>query len=223
MDSLTDAIVSGAGSPPALVALFLLVVLDGFFPPVPSETAVVAMATVAIATGATSPWAVLLVAAAGSVVGDNIAFLVGRRLPLGTSRWARRPRIGRVLDRGRSMLAERPASVILTARFIPVGRVAVNVVAGSTGFPHRRFLPLTAVSGLAWAGFSVLIGILAGAWMHDRPLLGAAIGMVTAVGLGLLLDAATRGLSRRRARMAGARLSSRRSSWSTATAPTARA
>lgn len=36
----------------------------------------------------------------------------------------------------RRELDQRAAAIILTARYIPVGRIAVNMTAGATGFPH---------------------------------------------------------------------------------------
>jgi membrane-associated protein len=198
MDALNHFILSGAGSPLILLAVFLVVTIDGFFPPVPSETIVVALASIGFVTGAPSPWLVLLVAAAGSFVGDNVAFTLGRRLGIDRFRFTRGPRTAKMLGRIRGTLEQRSASMILTARFIPIGRVAVNVLAGSSAFPRRRFVLLTAVSGIGWAAYSLLVGVLAGAWLHDQPLLGAAVAAVAALGIGLLVDRLSRRVRRPR-------------------------
>jgi len=192
MDALTQLLLTGAGSPLILGAVFLAVVIDGFFPPVPSETVVVALASIGIATGAPDPWLVLLAAAAGSFVGDNISFTIGRRFGVDRFRFTRGPRTARMLGRVRRTLETRSASTVLTARFIPVGRVAVNVLAGSSEFPRRRFVALSAVSGVIWASYSILIGVLAGAWLHDQPLLGAGVAAVAALGIGMLVDLVVR-------------------------------
>ena len=188
MEPLNALIVSWAASPLVLVAVLVLVALDGFFPPMPSESVVVAVAAIGMATGSPNPWAVVLVAAIGSFIGDNLAFSVGRRVDLDRFRWTRGPRAARLLDRARAALDQRAASVILTARFVPVGRVAVNVMAGSSGFARRRFVALSAVSGAAWAGYSVLVGILAGAWLRDQPVLGAMVAIAVALAGGVLID-----------------------------------
>lgn len=205
MDSLNSVVVALAGSPWALVVLVLLVALDGFFPPIPSESAVVALAAVGAATGFPNPWLVLLVAAIGSFAGDNLAYLIGRRLGVSRFRWLRRPRIAALLATAKSNLERRPASVILTARFIPVGRVAVNVMAGASGLPHRRFVGLTALSGVAWAAYSILVGVVAGSWVRDNPLLGAAGAVVVAVLVGILVDRLSNRLGRRAERTGRAR------------------
>ncbi len=197
MEALNELIVSWAASPFVLVVVLLLVALDGFFPPMPSESVVVAVAAIGVATGTPNPWVVLLVAAIGSFVGDNLAFSLGRRVDLDRFRWTRGPRAARLLERARGALDRRAASVILTARFVPVGRVAVNVMAGSTGFPRRRFVPLSAVSGAAWAGYSVLVGVFAGAWLRDQPVLGAVLAVAVALAGGVIIDLVVRRTRRR--------------------------
>jgi len=188
VEALNELVVSWAASPYVLVVVLLLVALDGFFPPLPSEPMVVAVAAIGVATGTPNPWAVLLVAAIGSFVGDNLAFSAGRRVDLDRFRWTRGPKAARLLARARGALDQRAASVILTARFVPVGRVAVNVMAGSSGFSRRRFVPLSAVSGAAWAGYSVLVGVFAGAWLRDQPVLGAMVAVAVALVGGLGID-----------------------------------
>ena len=197
MEALNELVVSWAASPVVLVVILLLVALDGFFPPMPSEPVVVAVAAIGLATGTPNPWAVFLVAAIGSFTGDNLAFSLGRRIDLDRFRWTRGPRAARLLNRARGALDRRAASVILSARFVPVGRVAVNVMAGSSGFPRRRFVPLSAVSGVAWAGYSVLVGVFAGAWLRDQPVLGAVVAVAIALGGGVIIDLVVR-LARRR-------------------------
>ena len=197
MEALNELVVSWAASPVVLVVVLLLVALDGFFPPMPSESVVVAVAAIGVATGSPNPWAVVLAAAIGSFVGDNLAFSLGRRVDLDRFRWTRGPKAARLRDRARGALDRRAASVILTARFVPVGRVAVNAMAGSSGFPRRRFVPLSAVAGAAWAGYSVLVGVFAGAWLRDQPVLGALVAVAVALAGGVIIDLALRGARRR--------------------------
>jgi membrane-associated protein len=188
VDAINAVIVSWAGSPWILAVVLLLVVVDGFFPPMPSESVVVALAAVGAATGLPNPWLVLLVAALGSFLGDNIAFQIGRVVDPSRFRLLRGKRASSLMNRARTNLERRPGAVILTARFVPVGRVVVNVLAGASGFSRRRFLALTAVSGVAWAGYSILIGVVAGSWISGNPLLGAALAIALALIIGVLAD-----------------------------------
>ncbi|WP_152365430.1 DedA family protein [Microlunatus speluncae] len=188
METLTDFILGAAGSPWIYLLVVLVACIDGFFPPVPSESVVVALAAVGVATG--QPWVigVAVVAAIGAIAGDNIAFWMGRKLGVGRFAWMRRPKVAKVFDFARRQLQHRGALLILTARYIPVGRVAVNMTAGATGFSWKRFFPLSILAGTSWAVYSIAIGALAGHWVKDNPLLGAGIAIVAAMIIGFVID-----------------------------------
>lgn len=198
MDVINELILQTVASPWLYVVLFAVTVVDGFFPPVPSETVLVAAAAVAASTG---EWWMLaplgLIAAVGAAIGDNIAFAIGRSM--GTTRWAwmRRPRVAAAFAHAERALDRRSASLILGARYIPVGRVAVNMSAGALGFAWRRFLPLSLIAGVSWSALSLVIGLVAGSWVKDQPLVSAGIGIVIALTLGLVIDRVTAARRRR--------------------------
>jgi membrane-associated protein len=189
LDALNDLVLALAGSAWVYPIVFAVVVIDGFFPPLPSETVVVALGALAVAAGVPHPLALIAVVTAGAVLGDGIAYLIGHRIGLARFGWQRRPGVVRLSERARAALLSRPASLLLTARYIPVGRVAVNMTAGATGFPLRRFVPLAVLGGFCWASYSVLIGAVAGAWLRTNPLLGALLGVTAALLLGVFIDA----------------------------------
>jgi membrane protein DedA with SNARE-associated domain len=58
----------------------------------------------------------------------------------------------------------------------------------ATGMPRRRFIPIAVVGAASWAGYCTLIGVVAGQWAHENPLLGAFIGVAIALVLGLCID-----------------------------------
>jgi membrane protein DedA with SNARE-associated domain len=201
MESLQQILLATIASPMVYLLIFALVVIDGFFPPVPSETIVVAAAAIGAATGSPNPVLVGLVAAIGAALGDSIAYLLGRSIGTDRFRWMRRPRVARALAAARRGLDRRATFLILTARYIPVGRIAVNMTAGATRFPARRFVPLALLAGACWSAYSIGIGLLAGHWAHEHPLIGAGIGIVTAIALGFIVEGATAMITRRRRRM----------------------
>ena len=187
-------------SPWLYLTLFAVTVIDGFFPPVPSETVLVAAA--AVLTGR-DPGALLLlgaVAAVAAAIGDNLAFLIGRHLGTTRFRWMRGPRVAASFDRARHTLERSGAALILGARYVPVGRVAVNMSAGAVGYPWRRFAPLSLLSGLCWSAFSIAIGLLAGSWAPQQPVLAATLGIALALIIGVIVDRATAMRRRRLAR-----------------------
>lgn len=171
-----------------LPALFLLATFDAVLPPVPSESVVITLAAFGVATG--SPHLVVLgvVAALGAFLGDNLTFLLARRSRLRHLRESQRPQLRRAFLRGERELDRRGGLAIVIARYIPVGRVAVNVTAGASTFGHRRFVVLSALAAASWATYSVAIGALAGHWVKGNPLLGALGGIVLAGTLGIIVD-----------------------------------
>lgn len=197
VDIINELILQAAASPWLYAVMFATAVIDGFFPPIPSETVLVAAAAVAASTGETNLPLLIAFAALGAVIGDNIAYAIGRSV--GTTRlaWMRRPRVAAAFQRAQRILTGNGAPLILGARYIPVGRVAVNMSAGALGYPWRRFLPLSAIAGLTWALYSAVIGIFAGHWLQDQPLLSAVFGIVFALIIGLIIERAT-ALARRR-------------------------
>jgi membrane-associated protein len=190
MQAINDFILTAAGQPWVLLLVLACCLIDGFFPPIPSESVVVGLAAVAATADVPNPWLLMLVAGVGAFSGDNIAYLIGRRV--GTRRWSwmRGPRMQSAFRWAGKELRKRPASLILVARFVPIGRVAVNLTAGVTHYPRLRFVGLTVLSATLWAGYSVGIGLFFGQWFEDNHLLGAAIAIVCAVALGIAVDVA---------------------------------
>jgi membrane-associated protein len=200
MHLLNDFLLTAVSSPWVYLVVFAAVVIDAFFPPVPSETVVVVAAAIGVGSGSPNLLLIVGVAAVGAAVGDNVAYWLGRRIGAERFRWMRHPRAAAAFARARTGLARRPASVLLVARYIPGGRVAVNMTAGAVRFPYRRFWPLTLLAGACWAAYSVLVGLLAGHRVEEQPLVGAATGVVLALVLGVVIDRVAAAAARRRAR-----------------------
>ncbi|SKC51954.1 DedA family protein [Krasilnikoviella flava] len=185
LESMLFGLVASAWAFPAL---FASTAADGFFPPVPGETVIIMLAVGAETGSGVNLALVVLVAALGAWCGDQVAYALGRAL--GTSRvpFLRGPRGQRAVAWAARSFERRGASVVLGARFVPVGRMAVNVTAGAVGFPRRRFMGLSAVASVAWAGWSVLIGVVAAQPLGDHPLLAVAVGVVVGTVLGVVVD-----------------------------------
>lgn len=199
MQAITDLALGLAASPWLYLIVLALVIIDGFFPPVPSESVVIAVAAIGVSTGVPNVWLIVLIAAVGAAVGDNIAYAIGRKLGVDRFGWMRRPRIAAGIARAGRGMQRSPAALIMTARYVPIGRIAVNMTAGATRFSWARFWPLTLIGGLMWSGYSVLIGIAAGHWLHTHPLLAAVVGIAFAIVIGVLIDRVMLAVTRRRA------------------------
>ncbi|MFT3875105.1 MAG: DedA family protein [Propioniciclava sp.] len=185
--TLQDAIVTHAGEWWTYLATGLLCWLDGFFPPVPSESIVIAMSALSETHGGpVQLWLVILTACAGAFAGDNTAYLIGRHIPL--DKIFRGERGTRTLIRAHDLMHRKGAVMLMSARFIPGYRIAMNMVAGFVRFPHRRFMVIDAVATLMWGALSVGIGLAAGSLFHDRPLLGIIIGIALGLVIGYLIE-----------------------------------
>lgn len=192
LNELQDFVTGAADSPWVYPALFAVCVIDAFFPPVPSESVIAALAAIGSSTGSPAWWWLILTAGLGAIIGDNIAYGIGHTIGTERFAWMRRPKIAHAFDWARRMLDERAALLIITARYIPVGRIAVNMTAGATSYPWRKFFPLSMIGGISWAIYSVAVASLFGHWLEDRPLLAAVIGIACAVVLGFIVDRVVR-------------------------------
>lgn len=177
-----------------MVTLFCLI--DGFFLFLPSETAIVALAAISVQNGQPNVWLLLAGGAVGAIIGDNIAYWLGRKLGTTRFKWMRRPRAAKAFDWAKMELNKRGAVLIFTARYIPVGRIAVNFTAGATKFSWRRFFLLDFLAAFTWAAYGVSIGTLSGSFhfLHSNPLIGIGIAIVFAIIMGFVVDHAMKWL-----------------------------
>ncbi|MDR1441980.1 MAG: DedA family protein [Bifidobacteriaceae bacterium] len=188
-DAINDFIRGLAQSPWALAAVYLVAVIDGFFPPVPAETLIVA--TSAVYSSAGLWWEALLVwvlGAAGALTGDTIAYSLGRWFNAGHWRIFRAGKGQTALAWARRLFARGAAPLLMVARFIPGGRVAVNLTAGTVRYPLRRFLLVDAAAAVCWSAYSVGVGHIAGKAARENPLLGVVCGIAFAMTLGILVQ-----------------------------------
>jgi len=161
---------------------------DGFFPSLPSESVIVSLSSLWSSSG--TPSIVLLGTAAwmGAWIGDNLGYLIGRTIGwdrFGFLREGRGRRAVEFADRG---LQRRALMILMTARYIPLGRTAVNLVAGAVRYPHRKFWPRSLVSTLVWAIYSCLIGAVAGSWFEDNHLVAVTVALIAALILALIVE-----------------------------------
>lgn len=169
-------------------AMWAFATIDGFFPPIPSESVLIALSAVSKSTGSPSLWLIALFGAVGAWSGDQIAYAIGSKVKIANLRIFRSGKGLAALGWAERSLEHRGASFILAARYIPIGRVAVNMTAGALHYPRRRFMGLSALAGVTWAIYSVLIGVGAGHLFEENPLLGMTVGIVFGVVMGFVID-----------------------------------
>lgn len=183
--SFVDA-VSGSSWTYGLV--FLVAMLDAFFPVVPSETVVIAAGVLAASGDLILPL-VMLAAAGGAVVGDNVSFgaghFLGERIVQKLFTGKRR----RHIDRAERLLDERGGYLIVVARFIPGGRTAATFAAGTLEWPWRRFIKFDVLAGAIWGVYAAMLGYLGGKSFEKSPLKGFLLAFGVALLITFMIEA----------------------------------
>jgi membrane protein DedA with SNARE-associated domain len=141
---------------------FLVAVIDSSGLPFPGRLLVIAAG--AFSAGAPDATWVILVAAAGAVIGDHALYLLGwlggdKVLSL-YCRWTMGS--GRCLAKTRDYFHRFGAVTILIGRFVAGVRIFAAALAGSGAIRYHQFLVFDALGGLVWATAFVLLGYLFG-------------------------------------------------------------
>jgi membrane protein DedA with SNARE-associated domain len=139
-------------------AVFAFVGIESLGVPLPGETMLISAALYAGHTHRLNIVVIIVLAAAGAVIGDNIGFGVGHwggyRLLLRYGRYIR-------LHEGRVKLARylylrHGGKVVFFGRFVSVLRTYAAFLAGTARMPWARFLVFNATGGVVWAtGYGV--------------------------------------------------------------------
>lgn len=185
---IQDWVIAAGTSPWALVITFLLCIVDGFFPPLPSESIVIALAALTITSEGPNLFLLWAIAALGAFLGDQVAYSIGERIPVKKIPFLNRGRGARAYARAGVLLLSHGPVFIMGARFIPIGRIAVNMGAGSIGYRRSTFSIVDALSSMLWAGYSIAIGIGAAHILDGHPLLSMVLGIVVGVLLGAIVS-----------------------------------
>lgn len=164
----------------------IFVAFSAIFPPIPTTSLFVALG--ALSATDNLPNGFLLVAAmlAGAVAGDVGAYELVRRRDMANWKILQGPRTQKALHASRERLAKHVASWVLTSRFVPMGRLTMNVASAITPVPRGRFLLYSVAAGILWSAYSVGIGALSGL----LPGLSTEFAVVMAIAISLLLGRA---------------------------------
>jgi membrane-associated protein len=184
LDSLVDLISDAWWTYPFL---FLFALLDSVIPIIPSETAVIT-AGVAAAAGSLNLPIIIVAAAIGAVCGDNIAYAVGKYARPWIERRFSGPKAVARLAWARRLLHSRGVGLVVIARFIPGGRTAVTITAGTIQMPHGRFLAATIIAGVIWATYAALLGFYGGTQFQDSPTKALLLAFALATAVTLLIE-----------------------------------
>jgi len=131
-----------------------VVALESMGIPAPGETALVTAAIFAGTTHRLNIAFVIIAAAIGAIVGDNIGYFVGRRF--GYRLLIKHGSLIRIhpgrLKLGQYLFARHGGKVVFFGRFVAVLRALAALLAGINDMDWRRFVFFNATGGIVWAG-----------------------------------------------------------------------
>ena len=153
-----------------LGVVFGLAYLDSVVPVVPSELCVI-IAGVAVSTGGARYNIVFVIVcgAVGAFLGDNTAYLLGRRFARAFERRAaRKEGFRKRLTWAHDQLEARGGPLLITARFIPGGRTALTLASGITRQSQRWFMGWVAIAAAIWATYAAGLAYIVGKPFADN-------------------------------------------------------
>jgi membrane protein DedA with SNARE-associated domain len=171
-------------------ALFVTMFFETLGAPLPGESALILSAGAA-AAGKLDIRAVVVAAWLGSVLGDNVAYLIGRRLG--------RPVIlrygGRVgitdarYARAEAIARRHGPLMVIAARFVVVLRQLNGLVAGTTGMRWPTFIAANLVGAGLWVGLWTTLAYKFGQKLDVLPFFWHHLSLVAAVVIPLVIAA----------------------------------
>lgn len=172
------------------LVVLVLAGLDGFFPTAPSESVIVTLSSLWASSGSPVLWLLALAAWLGAWAGDSTGYLIGRTIGWQRFRFLREGKGRRAVEAAERGLNRRALLFLMTARYIPFGRTAVNLVAGAVQYPYRSFWPRSLLSTFVWAIYSCAIGAVAGSWFGDHHTVAVLVALIAAVVIALVIERA---------------------------------
>jgi membrane-associated protein len=197
---LTDWITRTSGRWWFLGVIFAIAYLDSVIPIVPSETTVI-VGGVAAGLHKQNLILVIVAGAVGAFLGDNSAYLIGRR----ASRWfdrraERKPKFKERMAKATEQIRLRGGVLLVTARFIPGGRTALTLASGITHQPRKWFVGWIAIATTIWATYSAVLGYIGGQAFQDNHTKAFIVAFVLAISMTIIIEVVRHFVSRRKKR-----------------------
>jgi membrane protein DedA with SNARE-associated domain len=178
------------------LAVLLLVAIESTGIPVPGESMLIAASIYAATTHHLSIAVVVVAAALGAMVGDNLGYLAGRHG--GTALIRRYGHLVRLDERklavGQYLFDTHGGKVVFFGRFVAILRMWAAFLAGMHHMPWKRFMLFNAGGAAGWA---TLMGVGAYSLGGTMARLGGVMGVTGAVLAALLMVGVSVALKRK--------------------------
>jgi membrane protein DedA with SNARE-associated domain/membrane-associated phospholipid phosphatase len=197
-DTYVQSLLHFVGQHPALAAVVVfLAALSEAVPVIGAVvpgSAIVVGVSAFVGLGHLPIWPILIAAVLGAIIGDGVSYWFGRRYKAqALSVWPL-SRYPGMVETSERFFGRHGSKSVAIARFTPVVRAFVPLIAGASGMPPIRFYAANVVSAIAWAPVHVLPGAAVGAslgtlgGMSARTLVLLAMVAATAVVLTWLIS-----------------------------------
>jgi membrane-associated protein len=160
----------------AVIVGFVFIETGLLFPFLPGDSLLFTAALLSASIGLPIP--VLIISAAiAAIAGDQVGYLIGKRL--GRRLFTPDARVFKTkyLDQADAFFVKYGAQSLVLARFVPFVRTFVPPIVGMSHLPYRKFLLWNVVGGLAWA----TIASLAGFWLGRVPFIANHVDLIAVV------------------------------------------
>jgi membrane-associated protein len=128
---------------------------------IPGSTIIVALSAL-VPGGSLRLAPVLAAAIAGALIGDGLAYFIGRRSQRKVLTSWPMSTYPALVAQSETFFRRYGTLAVLFARFVPPVRAVVPITAGALGMPPQRFYSVNAAAILLWAPVHILPGVLAG-------------------------------------------------------------
>ncbi len=155
------AIIQTAG----YLGIFLIIAAEsgmfiGFF--LPGDT-LLFTAGILAATGYLNLYALVAIVAAGAILGDQVGYAIGRKygpkiFKREESFWFKKERV----EQAAVFFEKYGKKTVVFARFVPIVRTFIPVVAGVGKMDYADFLKYNILGGILWGGSVTLLGYFLG-------------------------------------------------------------
>jgi membrane protein DedA with SNARE-associated domain len=183
-------------------ALFVFIAVETMGIPLPGETALITMAILASRGHVSIEW-VIVAAAAGAIVGDNVGFFIGRKYGRRILSWDGGPfpeHRKRLLERAEPFFERHGPKAVFLGRWVAGLRVTAAWLAGSARMSWPTFTFYNALGGIAW---SLSVGLVAYYLGHTAETIFRTAG-VAGLGAAALVGVIAYAIHRVRARRTAA-------------------
>lgn len=150
------------------LGIFLLILLENLFPPIPSEVILTFGGFMTISTSM-NVFGVILVSTIGSLLGAIILYYLGKILnkerinKIIKSKYGKLLRIkSKDIEMADKWFDTKGRKTVFFCRFIPVVRSLISIPAGMSEMPLPQFTIYTFFGSLIWNTVLILIGAFAG-------------------------------------------------------------